>query len=153
MKTRRTIRLSGERVERMAYWLLKSEPSHYSWMQLVADGRTHWDGVRNAQALNNLRAMKKGERAFFYHSNEGKEIVGTVEIVRTFYPDPADSGGKLGMVDVKPLRPVEKPVALSAMKAVPELKNLSLLRQSRLSVCPVSESEWRTICRLAGIPA
>jgi predicted RNA-binding protein with PUA-like domain len=140
-------------MEGMAYWLLKSEPSKYSWAQLVADGHTHWDGVHNAQALNNLRAMKKGDRAFFYHSNEGKEIVGTVEIIRTFYPDPADLSGRLGMVDVKPLRPVEKPVALSAMRAMPELKNLSLLRQSRLSVCPIGDAEWRAICRLAGIPA
>ena len=137
----------------MAYWLLKSEPLTYSWSQLVADGRTHWDGVHNAQALNNLRAMKKGERAFFYHSGEGKEIVGTVEIVRPFYPDPADPSGKLGMVDVKPLRPVEKPVALAAMRTNPELQNLSMLRQSRLSVCPIGDAEWRVICRLAGIPA
>ena len=84
----------------MAYWLLKSEPSKYSWQQMVADRRTHWDGVRNFQAANNLRAMKQGDRAFFYHSNEGKEIVGVVEIVRPFYPDPADPGGKFGMVDV-----------------------------------------------------
>jgi predicted RNA-binding protein with PUA-like domain len=137
----------------MAYWLLKSEPSTYSWSQLVADGRTHWDGVHNPQALNNLRAMKKGERAFFYHSGEGKQIVGTVEIVRPFYPDPADPSGKLGMVDVKPLRPVEKPVALAEMRANPELQNLSMLRQSRLSVCPIGDAEWRVICRLAGIPA
>ncbi len=137
----------------MAYWLLKSEPSKYSWDQLVADGRTHWDGVRNAQALGNLRAMKRGDRAFFYHSNEGKEIVGTVEVVRTFYPDPNDPDGKLGMVDVKPLRPVEQRVGLAAMRAAPELKDLSLLRQSRLSVCPVREAEWAAICRLAGIPA
>ena len=84
----------------MAYWLLKSEPSKYSWQQMEADCRTHWDGVRNFQAANNLRAMKQGDRAFFYHSNEGKEIVGVVEIVRPFYPDPADPGGKFGMVDV-----------------------------------------------------
>ena len=87
----------------MAHWLLKSEPSAYSWDRLVADGRTNWDGVRNAQALNNLRAMKPGERAFFYHSNEGKDIVGVAEIVRSFYPDPNDKSGKLGMVDVKPV--------------------------------------------------
>ena len=87
----------------MAYWLLKSEPSSYSWDQLVADGRTHWDGVRNAQALNNLRTMKLGDRALFYHSNEGKEIVGVVEVIKTFYPDTADQSGRLGMVDIKPL--------------------------------------------------
>src|SRR5215471_2711817 len=100
----------------MAYWLLKSEPSSYSWDRLVADGRTHWDGVRNAQALNNLRAMKLGDRAFFYHSNEGREIVGVVEVARTFYPDPNDKSGKLGMVDIKPVIPTSVPVPLSAMK-------------------------------------
>jgi predicted RNA-binding protein with PUA-like domain len=137
----------------MAYWLLKSEPSSYSWNRLVADGRTHWDGVRNAQALNNLRAMKLGDRAFFYHSNEGKEIVGVVEVIKTFYPDPADKIGKLGMVDIKPLMPAAVPVGLPAMKGNPELTGLSLLRQSRLSVCPVNESEWSTLCKMAGISA
>jgi len=135
----------------MAYWLLKSEPSSYSWDQLVADGRTHWDGVRNPQALNNLRAIKLGDRAFFYHSNEGKEIVGVAEVVKAFYPDPADKTGKLGMVDIKPVAPAGVPVDLKAMRANPELSNLSLLKQSRLSVCPVSESEWSTLCRMAGI--
>jgi predicted RNA-binding protein with PUA-like domain len=133
----------------MAYWLLKSEPAKYSWEQMVKDGRTHWDGVRNFQAANNLRAMKEGDRAFFYHSNEGKEVVGIVEIARPFYPDPGDASGKFGMVDVKPVKPVKKSVSLAAMKGVPELQNFSLLRQSRLSVCPVSEAEWRTVCRMA----
>jgi predicted RNA-binding protein with PUA-like domain len=137
----------------MAYWLLKSEPSSYSWDQLVADGRTHWDGVRNAQALNNLRAMKASDRAFFYHSNEGKEIVGIVEVVRTFYPDPADKTGKLGMVDIKPVVSVATPVGLPAMRAKPELSGLSLLKQSRLSVCPVTESEWSALCKMAGVSA
>jgi predicted RNA-binding protein with PUA-like domain len=137
----------------MAYWLLKSEPSSYSWDQLVADGRTHWDGVRNAQALNNLRAMKLGDRAFFYHSNEGKEIVGVVEIIKIFYPDPADKSGKLGMVDIKPVVPAAVPVGLPVMRADPELSGLSLLKQSRLSVCPVTASEWIRLCEMAGIPA
>src|ERR1700756_4526478 len=137
----------------MAYWLLKSEPSSYSWTRLVADGRTHWDGVRNPQALNNLRAMKLGDRAFFYHSNEGKEIVGVAEVVRTFYSDPTDKSGKLGMVDIKPVMPVAVPVGLKAMKANPELSSLSLLKQSRLSVCPVTEKEWSVLCKMAGIPA
>jgi len=137
----------------MSYWLIKSEPSSYSWDQLVADGRTRWDGVRNAQALNNLRAMKLGDRAFFYHSNEGKEIVGVVEVVKSFYPDPADTSGKLGMVDVKPLMPTAIKVGLPAMRAKPELAELSLLRQSRLSVCPVSSHEWNVLCSMAGIPA
>ena len=137
----------------MAHWLLKSEPSSYSWDQLVADGRTNWNGVRNAQALNNLRAMKLGDRAFFYHSNEGKEIVGVVEVIKTFYPDPADKSGKLGMVDIKPVTPAAVPVGLPAMKANPELAGLSLLKQSRLSVCPVNDSEWSILCKMAGISA
>lgn len=137
----------------MAQWLLKSEPSAYPWTQLVADGRTNWNGVRNAQALNNLRAMKPGERAFFYHSNEGREIVGVAEVVSSFYPDPADKSGKLGMVDIAPVAPVAKPVSLAAMKANPELSGMSLLRQSRLSVCPVSDREWAVICAMAGTPA
>src|SRR3954453_15309350 len=101
----------------MAYWLLKSEPSSYSWERLVADGRTHWDGVRNNQASNNLRAMKLGDRAFFYHSNEGKEIVGIAEIAREYYPDPSDKTGRFGMVDVAPVRPLPKPVTLQQIKA------------------------------------
>ena len=137
----------------MAYWLLKSEPSSYSWDQLMADGRTHWDGVRNAQALNNLRAMKAGDRAFFYHSNEGKEIVGIVQVVKTFYPDPADKSGKLGMIDIKPVVPLARPVGLAAMRVNPELSGLSLLKQSRLSVCPVTEGEWSVLCEMAGTPA
>ena len=137
----------------MAHWLLKSEPAKYSWDQLVKDGRTHWDGVRNLQAANNLRAMRSGDRAFFYHSNEGKDIVGVVEIVRAFYPDPGDPSGKFGMVDVAPVMPVKKPVSLAEMKTVPELAGFSLLRQSRLSVCPVSDAEWAVLCRMTGIPA
>ena len=135
----------------MAYWLLKSEPASYSWDQLVADGRTHWNGVRNFQAANNLRAMKNGDRAFFYHSNEGKDIVGIVEIVRPFYPDPSDPSGKFGMVDVAPVMPVKRPVGLAEMKGVGELSGMSLLRQSRLSVCPVTDTEWAVICGLAGV--
>lgn len=135
----------------MAYWLLKSEPAKYSWDQMVADGRTHWDGVRNFQAANNLRSMRPGDRAFFYHSNEGKEIVGVVEIVRPFYPAAGEPDGKFGMVDVAAVMPVQKPVRLADMKQVPELAGMALLRQSRLSVCPVSETEWRVICRMAGI--
>ena len=135
----------------MAYWLLKSEPSAYSWDRLVGDGRTNWDGVRNAQALNNMRAMKPGDRAFFYHSNEGKDIVGVAEIVRGFYPDPNDKSGKLGMVDVKPLMTAARPVTLAEMRTKPELAGMSLLRQSRLSVCPVTDDEWQVICAMAGI--
>ena len=137
----------------MAHWLLKSEPAKYSWDQMVADGRTHWDGIRNFQAANNLRAMQEGDRAFFYHSNEGKDIVGVVEIVRAAYPDPGDPSGKFVMVDVKPVMPVKQPVSLAEMKSVPELAGFSLLRQSRLSVCPVTPPEWAVICKMAGIPA
>src|SRR6476659_8755117 len=135
----------------MAYWLLKSEPAKYSWDQMVRDGRTHWDGVRNFQAANNMKAMRQGDRAFFYHSNEGKEIVGVVEIVRPCYPDPADPGGKFGRVDVAPVEPVKQPVGLAEMKGVSELAGMALLRQSRLSVCPVTDAEWAVICRLAGL--
>ena len=119
----------------------------------MADGHTHWDGVRNAQALNNLRAMKAGDRAFFYYSNEGKEIVGIVEVVKTFYPDPTDKSGKLRMVDIKPVVPLARSVSLTAMRANPELYGLSLLKQSRLSVCPVTESEWSALCKMAGAAA
>jgi predicted RNA-binding protein with PUA-like domain len=137
----------------MAHWLFKSEPSSYSWDQLVADGRTNWDGVRNAQALNNLRTMQAGDRAFFYHSGEGREIVGVVEVVKPFYPDPADKSGKLGMVDVKAVMPVAVKVGLAAMRGRPELSGMSLLRQSRLSVCPISATEWKVVCGMDGVPA
>ena len=137
----------------MAYWLLKSEPVKYSWGQMLHDGRTHWDGVRNHQAAANLRAMRLGDKAFFYHSNEGLEIVGIVEIVREFYPDHADPGGRFGNVDVRPLAPLAVPVTLKTMKADPLLSGMALVRQSRLSVCPVGEAEWREICRLGGVAA
>lgn len=137
----------------MAYWLLKSEPFKYSWDRMVADGRTHWDGVRNHQASNNLKAMQVGDRAFFYHSNEGLAVVGVVEIARTYYPDPSDPAGRFGMVDVQPVKPVITPVTLKEMKADPELQGMALVRQSRLSVCPVSDAEWARVCALAGIEA
>jgi predicted RNA-binding protein with PUA-like domain len=137
----------------MAHWLLKSEPAKYSWAQMVKDGRTHWDGVRNFQATSNLRAMKTGDRAFFYHSNEGKEIVGIIEIVRPFYADPGAPDGKFGLVDVAPVMPVTTPVSLAQMKTVAALAGMALLRQSRLSVCPVNEAEWQIICGMAGISA
>lgn len=135
----------------MARWLVKSEPFKYSWDRMVADGRTHWDGVRNHQASANLKAMKIGDRAFFYHSNEGKEIVGVVEIVREYYPDPSDEKGRFGMVDVAPVTAVKRPVTLAEIKADPALEGIALVRQSRLSVMPVSDEHWDHICRLAGI--
>jgi predicted RNA-binding protein with PUA-like domain len=137
----------------MAYWLLKSEPLKYSWDKLVADGRTHWNGVRNFQASNNLKAMRRGDRAFFYHSNEGLAIVGTAEIVREYYPDPSDASGRFGMVDVAPLRAVPRPVTLQQIKAEPRLANFALVRQSRLSVVPVGAAEWKIICEMAGLAA
>lgn len=134
----------------MAHWLLKSEPFKYSWERMVKEGRTHWDGVRNYQAANNLKAMKLGEEAFFYHSNEGLEIVGIVTIAREYYPDPSDPAGKFGMVDVAAGRPLRQPVTLQAIKASPDLAELPLVRQSRLSVSPVSDAHWKILLDMAG---
>jgi predicted RNA-binding protein with PUA-like domain len=133
----------------MAWWLVKSEPHKYSWDMMVADGRTHWDGIRNHLAAIHLKTMAVGDRAFFYHSNEGKEIVGTVEIVRTAYPDPGDAAGRFVMVDVQAIAPVPQPVTLAAMKAVPELADFGLIRQSRLSVVPVSDAHYAIIAKMA----
>jgi predicted RNA-binding protein with PUA-like domain len=135
----------------VARWLLKSEPSAYSWDRLVAEGRTMWDGVRNHQAANNLRAMKRGDRGFFYHSNEQRAIVGVVEVVREHYPDPTDSSGRFVVVDVIPVEPVPRPVGLPAIKAEPRLADLPLVRQSRLSVSPVPDESWRLLCEMAGV--
>lgn len=137
----------------MRHWLLKSEPSAYSWDQLVKDGRTHWNGVRNFQAANNLKAMKKGDRVFFYHSNEGLAIVGIAEIVKEAYPDPTDKEGRFVMVDVKPVAPVKTPVTLAAIKAEKKLADFALVRQGRLSVVPVSAEEWRILSKMAGVAA
>jgi predicted RNA-binding protein with PUA-like domain len=134
----------------MAFWLIKSEPSAYSWDQLVKDKRTSWTGVRNAQAAINLKAMKPGDRCFFYHSNDGKEIVGIAEIVKAAYPDPTDKDGKAVAVDVKPIGPVKTPVTLAAIKADPKLKDFGLVRQSRLSVVPVSAEQWKLITKMSG---
>jgi predicted RNA-binding protein with PUA-like domain len=135
----------------MAYWLLKSEPAAYSWSDLVRDRRTAWTGVRNHQAAKNLRAMRSGDRAFFYHSNEGLAIVGAVEIVRTAYPDPDDKTGRFVTVDVVPIAAAKMPVTLAQIKAESRLKALALVRQSRLSVSPVSAAEWALLCRMAGL--
>jgi len=134
----------------MAHWLVKSEPFKYSWEQMLRDGRTHWDGVRNYQASNNLKAMKIGDQAFFYHSNEGKEIVGVVEIAREYYPDPSDAAGKFGMVDVKPVGSLVRPVTLAQIKADPRLAEIPLVRQSRLSVQPVEDDIWALLLALGG---
>jgi predicted RNA-binding protein with PUA-like domain len=137
----------------MAYWLVKSEPSVWSWEQQVAAGPkgTHWNGVRNHLAKKHLMSMQLGEQAFFYHSNEGKEIVGVVEVIRLFYPDPSDESGKFGMVDFRALKPLKKPVTLAQVKAAPELEKMSLVTSMRLSVQPVTDEEWRVVCRMGGL--
>ncbi|ACK49895.1 protein of unknown function DUF55 [Methylocella silvestris BL2] len=137
----------------MAHWLLKSEPSSWSWDKQVEAGKkgTFWNGVRNHSAKLNLMAMKVGEEAFFYHSNEGKEIVGIVEIIKPYYPDPSDASGKFGMVDVRAKTPLKRPVTLEAIKADPRLKDMILVNNSRLSVQPVSEAEWNIICAEGGL--
>jgi predicted RNA-binding protein with PUA-like domain len=133
----------------MNYWLVKSEPSAWSWDQMVKAKITHWDGVRNAQAASYLKQMAKGDRAFFYHSNEGKEIVGIVEIVKQAHPDPGDEKGRAVMVDVKAVAPLKHPVTLAQIKADAKLKNLALVRQSRLSVMPIDEASWKAILKLS----
>jgi predicted RNA-binding protein with PUA-like domain len=137
----------------MAYWLMKSEPSAYSWEQFVKDKRTNWSGVRNFQAAANLKAMKTGDRAFFYHSNEGLAVVGIAEIVKTAYPDPGDKTGKFVQVDIVPMMPLKEPVTLAAIKDVPKLQDMKLVRQGRLSVSPVSAEEWKIICKMGGVKA
>ena len=133
----------------MAYWLIKSEPGAWSWEDQLRDGVAEWDGVRNHQAANNMKAMVPGDRIFFYHSVDEKRIVGIVEVVKTYYPDPSDPSGRFGMVDVKALKPMTRPVTLAEIKAEPRLENLALVRQSRLSVVPVSDEEWRVLCAMA----
>ena len=137
----------------MAYWLMKSEPSAWSWDQHVAKGTKGeaWIGVRNHTAKLNMMKMKKGDRAFFYHSNEGKEIVGIVEIIREHYPDPSDITGKFVCVDIKADKPLKTPVTLVAIKAEKTLANMDLLKQSRLSVGSVKSDEWKLICKMGGI--
>ena len=134
----------------MAHWLIKSEPSAYAWSQLVKDKRTSWTGVRNAQASINLKAMKAGDRLFFYHSNEGKEIVGIAEVAKAAYPDPTDKDGKAVTVDVKAVQPLKQPVTLAAIKADPKFKEFKLVRQSRLSVVPVDDEHWALIMKMSG---
>lgn len=132
----------------MAYWLLKSEPDVYAYDQLVAEKIGHWDGVRNYQAANNLKAMTIGDEFFFYHSNIGREIVGIGRIVKESYPDPSDLTGKFVMVDVEAVRKFKQPVSLSTIKATPSLSNIALIKQSRLSVMPITPHEWDMILKL-----
>lgn len=134
----------------MKYWLLKSEPDVYSYAQLVVDKRTHWNGVRNYQAANNLKAMAINDLAFFYHSNVGKEIVGVCKIVKTSYSDPSDESGKFVMVDVAPVKILKTPVTLIDIKAHKQLQSIALIKQSRLSVMPITENEWDVIMSLSG---
>lgn len=135
----------------MAYWLFKSEPGTWSWDQQVKAGKkgTEWTGVRNFTAQNNMKAMKKGDLAFFYHSVKEKRIVGIVRIVKEYYPDHTDPSGRFGMVDVEAVKPVNRPVTLAEIKAEPRLSDLALVRQSRLSVVPVTEEQWKLICEMA----
>lgn len=135
----------------MNYWLIKSEPNTWSWEDHVEKGVEHWDGVRNYQANNNMKAMKNGDQAFFYHSVKDKEIVGIVEVVKEHYPDHTDESGRFGMVDFKAVKPVKTPVTLAEIKAHPALQNMALVKQSRLSVAPVAEDEWNVICGMAGL--
>ena len=133
----------------MKYWLIKSEPYKWSWDDQVKKGVEHWDGVRNYQASNNMKAMELGDRAFFYHSNVGKEIVGIVEVVKLYYPDHTDPKGRFGMVDFKTVKPINKPVTLAQIKADSKLADMALLKQSRLSVSPVRKEEWDYILKLS----
>ncbi len=133
-----------------AFWLVKSEPDVFGWDQQVANGVEPWTGVRNHVARNNLRAMRLGDLAFFYHSNIGKEIVGVVEVVREAYPDPTAESGDWSCVDMKAVGPFKTPVTLAAIKADPVFADFALVRLSRLSVVPVPPEHWARICELGG---
>jgi len=135
----------------MNYWLVKSEPVKYSWDQFVKDGKTMWDGVRNFAARNNLRAMAKGDQAFFYHSNEGMEIVGIAEVVKTAYQDPTTDDTNWVVVDLKPVKALPKPVGLAELKQDPAFENMDLVRLGRLSVGAVKPAEYKKILKMAGL--
>jgi predicted RNA-binding protein with PUA-like domain len=129
---------------------MKSEPEVFSIEDLRRKGASGWDGVRNYQARNYMREMAVGDRAFFYHSGDAREIVGIVEVVRTYYPDPTDATGRFGMVDFRARAPLKKPVTLAEIKAEPGLARLALVRQSRLSVMPIDDKSWARICEMGG---
>ncbi|NBT16165.1 MAG: EVE domain-containing protein [Chitinophagia bacterium] len=133
----------------MAFWLIKSEPFKYSWEQFEKDGSTFWDGVRNYLARNNLRSMKKGDLAFFYHSNEGLEIVGIAKVIKEAYQDPTTEETAWVAVDFKPHQKFKKPVSLAAIKSKKELSQMALIRLGRLSVQPVLKEEWEIILKMA----
>lgn len=135
----------------MAFWLMKSEPESWSWDQQVSKGTEAWTGVRNHQAAGFLKAMRCGDRSFFYHSNTGRAVVGIVTVVREAYPDPTDPTGRFVCVDVTAGQAFPRPVALAEIKTCPDLTGMALLKQARLSVMPVTEAEWITICRMGGL--
>ncbi len=134
----------------MSHWLVKSEPNSYSYDDLVRDGKTVWDGVRNNAAALHLKAMKEGEEVLFYHSQEGKEIVGIARVVKTAFPDKTDPAGRFVAVELAPVRALAKTVTLADMKGEKALSDMQMLRQSRLSVSPVSADEWKTILKMSG---
>ncbi len=136
----------------MAYWLMKQEPSEWGWDDLVAEGGSYWDGVRNHQAAANMRKMKKGDKAFFYHSVDEKRIVGIMKVTREAYSDPTDGkNSKWVVVDVKPVKAVKSPVTLADIKADDRFADFGMVRQSRLSVVPVSDEHWKMLCEMAGV--
>jgi predicted RNA-binding protein with PUA-like domain len=130
------------------FWLVKQEPSSYSWSDFIAEGQTSWTGVRNYAARNNLRKMQKGDEVLFYHSGEDKAVVGIAKVMRTAYEDPTAREGNWSTVDLAPLKPLRHPVTLRAIRGNPRLKNIQLVRQSRLSVMPLAEAEFREIVRM-----
>ena len=134
----------------MRHWLVKSEPDTYAYSDLEGDGVGTWDGVRNHAAAAHLRAMEVGDEVFFYHSNEGKAVVGIAKVIKTAFPDPTDPTGKFVAVEVAPVRPLKKPVTLEMMKATPALADMVILRQGRLSVAPITAGEWKAIIALGG---
>jgi predicted RNA-binding protein with PUA-like domain len=136
----------------MPYWLLKTEPETFSWDDQVKRGAKGepWTGVRNFMARRNLMHMKKSERAFFYHTGDEKQVVGIVEVIREHYPDPTDETGKFVVVDVKAIEKLPQPVTLASVRAEPRLKEMVLVRQARLSVQPVTDAEWKLVCRMGG---
>jgi predicted RNA-binding protein with PUA-like domain len=134
------------------YWLLKSEPEAYSWHRLVTEGKTYWEGVRNYQARNNLQQMQVGDLALFYHSVSEKAVVGVCHITQTAYPDPTDTTGKWVVVDVEPLHPLPYPVTLAHIKATETLQEIALVRQSRLSVVPLTQTEFEQIIKMGQQP-
>jgi predicted RNA-binding protein with PUA-like domain len=134
----------------MNYWLIKQEPSKYSWEQFVQDKKTYWDGVRNYQARNNLKEMKKGDNLLFYHSVIGKEVVGVAKVTREAYPDPTTDDDRWVVVDLIPVTTIKKPVTLEAIKFHPDLQSIALVKQSRLSVSPLTAKEFKTILAMGG---